>query len=211
MDKVLKIFPGEAKLVREIARTPGLGVLSAFVGAIEPEDSKSWRPIRIRLPRELHAALKQVAVDTGQRLIDLLLVAARAYRAGYPFPADAAPPPIPEATHNTDLQRKALTIKLPSEDRELIRTLAWGREETPDRHTALKALVPVLRRLHREGKIEHAEDRVAVKVTIPEDLAKSLRDTIPKGKHTWAIVEAARMYRKLNKSKTGKNDKMQDA
>lgn len=94
-----------------------------------------------------------------------------------------------------------MTLRLLDEDRHLIQNLAKGRENTPDRHAALCALVPFVRKLSLPDIRD--QERSALRVGIPAELDDAINEVAEHTGHPFVAVllAAAREYRKRYPSK----------
>lgn len=97
---------------------------------------------------------------------------------------------------NTRRERRFITLRLLDEDRDLIQNLAKGRESTPDRHAALSALVPFVRKLSLPDIRE--QERSALRVGIPAELEDVINEVAERTGQPFVAVflAAAREYRK---------------
>lgn len=89
-----------------------------------------------------------------------------------------------------------MTLRLLDDDRDLIQNLAKGRESTPDRHAALCALVPFVRKLSLSNIRE--QERSALRVGIPTELEDAIDEIAERTGQPFVAVllAAAREYRK---------------
>lgn len=219
LTKIFQLFPEGWEILREIENGPGLSVLASIVPNVDLQRGDDHRPIRLKIPNELDASIRQAIDSRSQKAehkyIDVLLAAARRYREEHPLPKDWREPDqdaYAEAERERrqeeepKLHRKRTVLRLAEEERELLQNLGRGRIDSITRHDALCELTEIVNDMCNKGELEEVQHRrrKSCRVNIPLDLKAAIDARVKKGdKFLTVLLAAAKEYQRKKLAGTG--------